>query len=46
MTGNAAIIEIKRSVKMYQPSQPHVTNEHVGADVLICPVERKLDSVF
>ncbi len=36
---------------MYQPSQRHVTNEHrtneyVGADVLICPVERKLDSVF
>jgi hypothetical protein len=31
---------------MYQPSQRIVTNEHVGADVLICPVERKLDRVF
>jgi hypothetical protein len=31
---------------MYQPSQGHVTNEHVGADVLICPVERKLDRAF
>jgi len=40
MTGNAAIIEIKRSVKMYQPSQrvvtnDHLSNGHVGADVLI-----------
>ncbi len=40
------MIELTRSVKMYQPSQGHVTNEHVGADVLICPVERKLDRVF